>query len=217
VPEQLALDELGGNRRAVDLDECLVATRGGLVQRTGHQLLAGSVLAGDEHPRRGRPDLGHQLAHALERRAAAHHLIAAPRGFPQAGVLPHELGVRQRVPHREEEPVRVERLLQEVEGASLRGFDGGGDGPVPGDHHDLRTRVEVPEPGERLQPVEARHLDVQEDQMWPELGVEADRLAARSGDPHLEIFVLQDLLQRLANALLVVNDQHPVAHDGVVP
>ena len=58
VPEQLALDQLRRDRGAVDLDERPVA-RGatGLVERARHQLLAGAVLAGDEHPRGrgGRP------------------------------------------------------------------------------------------------------------------------------------------------------------------
>ena len=104
------------------------------------QLLAGAVLAGDQHPRGGRPHLGDQLAHALERGAPAHHLVAALGDFPEAGVLAHQLGVRQRVPHGQQEPVGVERLLEEVEGAALGGLDRGGDGAVPGDHHDLRAR-----------------------------------------------------------------------------
>ena len=101
------------------------------------------------------------------------------------------------IPHGDQEPVGVERLLQKIEGAPLGGFNGGGDGPVSGDHHHLRLGVQVSEPGQRLQTVEPRHLHVEEDQMRPVLGIERDRLATRGGHPHDEILVLEDLLQGL--------------------
>jgi hypothetical protein len=66
VPEQLALDELGRDGGAVDLDERPVGARRVLVDGAGDELLAGAVLAGDEHARRrGRDalDLVEQRAH----------------------------------------------------------------------------------------------------------------------------------------------------------
>src|SRR5260370_170117 len=57
VPEQLGLDQLLRDRRAVHLDEGPVAPRGERVDGAGHQLLARAVLALDEHaPARGRRD-----------------------------------------------------------------------------------------------------------------------------------------------------------------
>src|SRR5262249_14103705 len=52
VAEELALDELLRDRRAIDLDEGLPASGRVIVQRAGDELLAGTALAGDEH--RGR-------------------------------------------------------------------------------------------------------------------------------------------------------------------
>ena len=48
VAEQLALDEAGGDRGAVHLDEQALAPRAGLVDRARDQLLAGAGLARDE-------------------------------------------------------------------------------------------------------------------------------------------------------------------------
>ena len=52
VAEELALDELLGDRGAVDLDEGLVLAARVLVERAGDELLARAALAGDEHRRR---------------------------------------------------------------------------------------------------------------------------------------------------------------------
>ena len=123
----------------------------------------------------------------------------------------------QRVPHRDQQAVGVERLLQEIERAALGRFDRGGDGAVARDHHHLRLGIEVPEPAERLQPIEARHLHVEKDQVGPELGVHGDRLAARGGHPHHQILVLQHLLQGLPDPRLVIDDQDPMAHGRGAP
>jgi hypothetical protein len=94
---------------------------------------------------------------------------------------------------------------------------GRGDGAVARDHHDLRTGVQIPKARQRLQPIQPRHLHVEKDQVRPELGIEADRLATRRRHPDFEVLVLQDLLQRLANALLVVHNEHAMAHERVAP
>ena len=49
VAEQLALDQLGGNRRAVDLDERPRRERALAVDVRGQQLLAGARFAGEQH------------------------------------------------------------------------------------------------------------------------------------------------------------------------
>ncbi len=67
VAEELALDELLRDGRAVDLDERLVLAARVLVQRAGDELLARAALAGDEH--RGRR-VGHALEDRVELRDA---------------------------------------------------------------------------------------------------------------------------------------------------
>ena len=69
----------------------------------------------------------------------------------------------------------------------------------------------------RLEPVEPRHLHVEEDEVRAELRVDADRLSAGRGDANVQVLVLEDLLERLANARLVVDDENPVTHDRGAP
>src|SRR2546427_10262850 len=71
----------------------------------------------------------------------------------------------------EQDAVGVERLLQEIVRAQLGRLDRGLDRSMTGDHHDLRVRVELAQLSQRLEAVHALHLDVQKDQMGPELGV----------------------------------------------
>src|SRR5690606_32472687 len=56
MPEEFALDELRGDRRAVDLDEGAVGARRESVDGTGDEFLAGAVLPGDQDPRVGWAD-----------------------------------------------------------------------------------------------------------------------------------------------------------------
>src|SRR5206468_11420247 len=62
VAEQLALDQVPGDRGAVDLDERSGRAPRQLVDRVRDQLLAGAVLAGDEHPALRGADLPQRVA-----------------------------------------------------------------------------------------------------------------------------------------------------------
>ena len=61
MPEQLALDQLLGYRRTIDFDERAGAPPAQLVDVSGDQLLAGAILAVDEHPAVGWSRHGHLL------------------------------------------------------------------------------------------------------------------------------------------------------------
>ena len=68
MAEELGLEDLAGNRTAVDGHERALYTGGILMQRVGDQLLSGPGLADDEHRRAGRrhhPQAVEQLLHAL--------------------------------------------------------------------------------------------------------------------------------------------------------
>ena len=78
VAEELGLDQLLGDGGAVDLDEGRLAPRRQGVDGAGHQLLAGAVLAVDEHaPVGGRGD-GDLLAQ-LVASSALSPMISWPR------------------------------------------------------------------------------------------------------------------------------------------
>ncbi len=158
VPEQLALDQLGRDRGAVDLDE---RRRRGAGERWW-SARATSSLPVPFSPVISTRAVGR--AHPLDQ-------LAAPPGAPgsappsRSGVSATarsrsfsavELALRQRVPQRDQQAVGVERLLQEVEGAALGRLHRRGDGAVPRDHHHERRRVLLPQAGERLEAVDAR-------------------------------------------------------------
>src|SRR5207244_12988248 len=86
---------------------------------------------------------------------------------------------------------------------------------MTGDHHDLRVRVELAQLPQRLEPVHALHLHVQKNEMGPELGVALQRLGSPGARPHRDLFVFQHLRQRLADALLVIDDQDASAHGAL--
>ena len=181
--------------------KALVAPGRGLVQRARDQLLAGAVLAGDQHPGGGGPDLGDQLAHLLQRRArrppsdsGSRSPRAAGRSRPPARAWASALRTvtsRRSVSSGFSRKSNAPRWVASTAVAMV---------PCPEIITTCARGIEVAEPGERLEAVEPGHLHVEEDEMGPELGVERDRLAAGGGDPHLQVLVLEHLLQRLADA-----------------
>jgi hypothetical protein len=72
VAEELALDQVVGNGRAVDRDEGLAGPVAVLPDRARHQLLAGAALAGDHDGDVARRDLADDLEDLL------HHGRAEP-------------------------------------------------------------------------------------------------------------------------------------------
>src|ERR1043166_6732496 len=165
-----------------------------------------------EHPRRGRRHLLDALDHPLHGPARAHDLVLGVHLGFEPHVFAGEVHVLEGVAQREEDAVRVERLLQKVVGAQLGRFDGGLDGAVARDHHDLGARVELAQLAQRLEPVHALHLHVEQHEVGPELGVEAQRLGAGDAPPHVRVPVLEQLGQGFPDALLVVHDQDAPAH-----
>jgi hypothetical protein len=141
VAEQLALDQLRRDGGAVDLDERPLGPMRQPVDRTRDQLLAGPVLAGDQHARVGRCDLLDAVEQRADGEAAADDLVAALDLAAQPRVLLDEAALLQRVADREQQAIGVERLLQEVVGAAARRLDRRLDGAVAADHDDVRVRI----------------------------------------------------------------------------
>src|SRR5690242_7924006 len=179
---------------------------------TGDQLLAGAVFARDEHARRGRRHLLDALDHAFHGPARAYDLVVGVHLGLEPHVLAGQVHVLEGVAQREENTVRVERLLEEIVGAQLGRFDRGLDGAVARDHDDLRARVELAQLAQRLEAVHALHLHVEQHEVGPELGVHAQRLGARGAGPDLDILVLEQLRQGFPDPLFIVDDEHAPAH-----
>ena len=121
------------------------------------QLLAGAVLAENQHAAVGRRRQRDLLAQVLHRRALAHHrvlLLAIDLGAQHA-VLGLEIALAQRVAHDQHGLLERQRLLDEVEGAHLDRAHRRLDVAVAGDDHDLRVDLPLAQPLQRRQAVEA--------------------------------------------------------------
>ena len=207
VPEQLALDELLGDGRAVDLHEGLVAPQAVAVDGPRDQLLAHPALARDEHGGVGGGGAPHRVPHLLQGRALPLHPVALVEAELEAPVLLRELALAERVARHEQQALAVGRLLDEVVGAELGGLHGRGHRAVPGeDHHRGRGLLGL-EGLQDLHAVHLRHLDVEEDEVRR---LPLDHLEgglAVGGQQALVPFVLEDHAQRGADGLLVVDHE----------
>ena len=169
MAEELALEQVLRDRRAVQREEGLLGARAVLVDRARHQLLAGAALAGDEdgHVLVGDPtDLLVDLEH---RRAAAEHR-AALDGDVRVGGSQHDRRAHappdlDRVQHRLLELVQVDRLVEVVEGAALHRLDRRAGVLGHGDEHHRDARVDGPDLLVDLQPGLVGQTEIQEDHL----------------------------------------------------
>jgi hypothetical protein len=165
VAEQLALDELGRDRRAVDLDERPPHAVRVVVNRVGNELFAGPVLALNQ-------DVGVAGGHALDELEEVLHLLALAHDVAEA-VAPAHLLLQPQVLRplaREldglvkdvDKPGLVHRLLEEVERPRLPRLDGPGHATLGAHHDDLRGLVGLLEAAQQGYPIRVRQLEIGE-------------------------------------------------------
>jgi hypothetical protein len=126
-PEQLALQELFRDGRAVQRQEGSLGAGAVLVDGAGDQLLAGAALAGDEYRHVLGGDAADRLVDLAHGKAGADDgpvHVGVRGGLGHHGRLPHLPGHLQRLADHAAELVRVERLAQVVGGALLHRLDG---------------------------------------------------------------------------------------------
>ena len=207
MTEELALDEFGGDGGAVDLDERPVTAWAELMQLSGHQLLASAVLASDEDPGAGRRHLLNHVTHLHHRCGGADHLVLTAHNLLQGLVLCAQVALVQGVAYRDEQPVHVGRLHDEVESAFLDGVHGIVDGAVAGDH-DHGYVIVLLDVLQHLDAVHLGHLDVAQHGIVFLLFHHLYGRGASVGVVDLIVFVLQDLTQHATDGVLVVDNQY---------
>src|SRR5262249_20995922 len=180
VAEQLALQQLERDGREVDGDQQALLSRATPVDRPGDQLLAGPGLAGDEDGRLARGHASHQIGDGPQRAGHADELVEAVRLI--------ELGAQERAldpmtPRRERPTdtqlhlLRVEGLLEIVEGALLHRLDGPLDRSVRRQEDHRGIEIEALHDLEEVQPAAARHPEIADDQV--DLALAEQRLGRR--------------------------------------
>src|SRR5258705_349544 len=144
VAEQLALDQVLRDRRAVDLDEGTLDAVRVVVNRVGDQLLAGAVLALDQDVRVAGGHTLYQLEQLLHLLALADDVreaVLTPYLILELLVLGALLGTIHGAPEDVHEPFLAHRLLEEEERARLPGFDRPRDRPLAADDDHFRRGI----------------------------------------------------------------------------
>ena len=140
--------------------------------------------------------------------------LAFLQGFFQLGILLPQLLLLEGVLDQGGEFFLGEGLGQVVVGAELHRFDRRFDGAVPGHHDHRHLRLELLDPAQGLDPIQFRHLDVEQQQI-------PGRFSLLEDPQHLERApVGRDLVapaaehlgEVLAHPLFVVTDDDPVSH-----
>ena len=136
MSEELALDELARNGRAIDLHERRVLARREPVDGAADELLARTALTSDEHAGLGGRHLVDVFEEPLHGRALADHLVARFDLLAQPLHRRGELGGADDVLDADDDALAAERLLEEVGRAELDGGHGVMDGRVSADDDD---------------------------------------------------------------------------------
>ena len=163
VAEELGLDQLARDRRQ------LTATNGPerrapvVVQRAGHELLAGAGLARDHDREVGRHQPGERPVDLLHRGRAADE-----RDLLVLGGAVHVRGAarpRQRPPDDRDQLLEVERLRQVFVGAALGGADRGHESVLRAHDDDRQLRPHPLDARQEVEGVLVRHHDVGDDEI----------------------------------------------------
>ena len=208
VAEHLALDQLGRDGGAVELDEGALAPRREGVDGAGDQLLAGAALAPDEHAALGGGRHLDQLVDPTHGRRAAHHAEPGPvRGRLRVGLA---LGVR-RGHHALEhaaQAVARHRLLQEVGRAVAHGLHGLAHAAVAGDDHHRRAGRLPLHLAEDVDAGAVGQLQVEQHRAGLVLAEEPQAFAHGGGGHRAVAARLQQLDADGAHGVIVVDDEY---------
>src|SRR5712692_10057323 len=207
VAEELRLDEILRDGRAVDLDERPFGALAVVVHRVGDQLLAGAVLALDENVRfAGRHALD-QLEEILHLPALADdilELVAVLQLGLELLVLVDERLLLDRFLELVQEALRVDRLLEEVERAGLHRLDRARDVALAGDDDDLGFGVELLELADQLDAVDVGQHHVGDDRVGVPRLEQFFAAGADERGPHVVARVLEQDFQPLSHRRLIV-------------
>src|SRR5581483_9793385 len=211
VAEQLGLQHLARQGAAVDRHERARGARRPLVDGARHQLLAGAALAEDQHR-------GVSRRHPLDDAEDLLHLGAAGQDSPvglgarrvraEGHVIPHQLALLGRLADDDVELLDLGRLGQVVVCAELHGLHRSGHFLEARHDDHLRVLGERLQLAEDLDPLLARHLHVQDDDV--ELAVTQRRQRGLAVADALDLVALAGQLadHQLAEPGLVVRYQH---------
>src|SRR5207244_4312365 len=211
VAEQLGLEHLAGQRAAVDRHERPLRARGALMDAACHELLAGPALAEHEHRRVRGGDAVHDAQHLVHARALGEDAAegrGAGRVGPQGLVVAEKLALLGGLAHDDVELLDLRRLREVIVGAELHRLHRGGH-LLEACHHDhLGMLGERAELAQDLDPLLARHLHVEDDDVVRALAQPRQRRLPVAHALDLVALASQLAHEQLAQPALVIGDQH---------
>ena len=206
VAEQFALDEVARNGRHVDGDEGAFLALAVIVQRAGHQFLAGAGLAVDHHGEVGLHQARERAIDFLHRRRAPDERHALDL-LGRAGVA-----VLARLGHRAaddaDQLLEVEGLRQIVIGAALRRADRGHEGVLRAHDDDRQLGPQFLDAGQQFEGVFVRHHHVGDDEIALARLHPAPKRRRRAGGANLISRARQRLRHDRADRGVVVGDEY---------
>jgi hypothetical protein len=185
------------------------------VGRARHQLLPGAALARHEHARGAPRRAPHELEDAAQGLALRHDgrcAAALAKLRTQVAVLTREPRVLECTRDQRLERLVVEGLLHVVEGAEAHGAHRGVDRGVSGEHDHGDLGIGRAHPLEHRDPVEARHLEVGEQQVEALGGEGGESSLGLLEAAHVPAEPAQHHLEDRHHACLVVQDRDARDH-----
>ena len=209
-PEQFDVQSLGRHSGGRDGDELGARARAGFVDLTRHKLLARPGRTGNQHPAVGLGHLGDGAAQSLGRLGAADQAGRRHRLRAQTAVLAFQRRRLDRPLDHHHQPIRLERLFDEVIGAALQRGHRRLDIAVARDHHHRQVGVDLLDHLQQFQPVQtaALHPDVEDRQRGLPCADRRQGLVGIGGHAHGVPLILEQARNQIADVRLVVDDQN---------
>ena len=203
--------QLRRQRAGVDGDEGVARARAGVMDRLRDELLAGARLALDEDVRarrRGLADEVEDLPHDLALADDVGVGVLLGELFLETLVLGGEAALLERLVHREDDFLVLERLGDVVEGAVFHRLDGPVDGREGGDDDDRQVGTGDAHGPEGVDAADAGEHHVEDDQVDLFGGVEdVQRFFTAGGGDDVEPLAPQHDFEHVSQDFFVVDDQ----------
>src|ERR1035437_6764232 len=214
MAEEFALEQLFGNRGAIDRKKRLLATVAVMINRAGDEFLAGAAFTGDERGGVAGGHLTDELENLLHRLTATDDAEFVILGFEQRLIrhdLLHVVCGLERVGDDFLELQRVERLEQIIVGAELHRLNGRLRRAVGGHQNDEELRIGGADPAERFESVHTAHAHIHEHEVGLEFGNDLQPFLAGRCRGQFDFRRIKDSLERIPHILFVINQQQ-LAH-----
>lgn len=202
MAEEFALEEIGGDRRAIDRNEGARPAAAEIVNGARHHLLAGPRLAGDEH---GHIAIGEPSDPLLD---LAHRRTRADQPALRSGGRRRRGGGGEHAAEKVGERLAPDRLGEIVKSPETHGLDGGETARRGGDDRNRRGGGTGHDVGEYGKPLAPRQTEIEEDRLHAARPESGEPLGSVRGKGGLVAEIGDGLGKAFPKGRIVVDDQN---------